>query len=170
MLATLEDTGSQAEAPEPRSGDAMLPASDTDKTLRAASEGPLPRLVTDLAGLIKTAQKQGWLLISLHYTLAETTPAAEPPAKLVASFAPCQRWLHSQRIRQGLARKRAQGARLGRPVTMSDYAIKRIKSERQAGKSLTAIANGLNKDHIPTAQGGQTWHPATIRHTLNRTR
>ena len=169
MLAALEDNGSSAEAPEPRGGDAMLPASDPDKTLRAASEGPLPRLVSDLAGLIETARKQGWLLVSLHYTPAETTAAAEPPAKLVASFAPCQRWLHSQRIRQGLARKRAQGARLGRPPTMSDYAIKRIRNERQAGKSLTQIANGLNKDHIPTAQGGKAWYPATIRHTLNRT-
>jgi DNA invertase Pin-like site-specific DNA recombinase len=106
----------------------------------------------------------------LHYTLAETTPAAQPPAKLVASFAPCQRWLNSQRIRHGLAQKRAQGARLGRPVTMSDYAIKRITSERQAGNSLTQIANGLNNDHIPSAQGGRRWYPATIRHTLNRTR
>ena len=169
MLAALEDTGRSAEAPEPGGDDAMLPASDTDKTLRATSEGPLPRLVSDLTGLIETGQKQGWLLVSLHYTLAETTAAAQPPAKLVASFAPCRHWLHAQRIRQGLARKRAQGARLGRPVTMSDYAIKRIKSERQAGKSLTQIANGLNKDHIPTAQGGQAWYPATIRHTLNRT-
>jgi hypothetical protein len=52
---------------------------------------------------------------------------------------------------------------------MSKYAIDRIHHERAAGKSLTQIANGLNTDQIPTAQGGR-WHPATIRHTLNRTR
>jgi DNA invertase Pin-like site-specific DNA recombinase len=91
-------------------------------------------------------------------------------ATLLASFAPFERWLISQRIRQALALKRVQGVRLGRPPTMSAYAIERIKRERAAGNSLTQIANGLNTDQVPTAQGGRRWHPATIRHTLNRTR
>jgi len=52
---------------------------------------------------------------------------------------------------------------------MSAYAIERIRRERAAGASLTAIANGLNADGIPTAQGGRRWYPATVRHTLNRT-
>ena len=52
---------------------------------------------------------------------------------------------------------------------MSPYAINRIKRERKAGKSLAAIANGLNADRIPTAQGGRRCYPATIRYTLNRT-
>jgi hypothetical protein len=51
---------------------------------------------------------------------------------------------------------------------MSPYTIERIRRERAAGKSLAAIANGLNTDRIPTAQGGHRWHPATIRYTLNR--
>jgi Recombinase len=52
---------------------------------------------------------------------------------------------------------------------MSADAIERIRRERAAGTSLTAIANGLNADAIPTAQGGRRWYPATVRHTLNRT-
>jgi Recombinase len=52
---------------------------------------------------------------------------------------------------------------------MSTYAIERITREHAAGHSLTQIANGLNTDHIPTAQGGRRRYPATIRHTLNRT-
>src|SRR5712691_3903722 len=63
--------------------------------------------------------------------------------------------------RQALALKRSQGVRLGRPPTMSPYAIERIRRERAAGKSLAAIANGLNADRIPTAQGGRRWYPAT---------
>jgi hypothetical protein len=51
---------------------------------------------------------------------------------------------------------------------MSTYAIERITRERAAGHSLTQIANGLNTDQVPTAQGGRRWYPATIRHTLNR--
>jgi hypothetical protein len=52
---------------------------------------------------------------------------------------------------------------------MSPYALERIRRERAAGKSLTAIANALNADRIPTAQGGRRWYPATIRYTLSRT-
>src|SRR6266571_1986804 len=97
------------------------------------------------------------------------TTAAEPSATLLAAFAPCEQQLIAKRTRKALATKRAQGVRLGRPPTISAYAIERIRRERTAGKSLAAIANGLNSDHIPTAQGGRRWYPATIRHTLNRT-
>ena len=51
---------------------------------------------------------------------------------------------------------------------MSPYAIERIRRERAAGKSLTAIANGLNTDRVPTAQGGRRCYPATVRYTLGR--
>jgi hypothetical protein len=46
--------------------------------------------------------------------------------------------------------------------TISPYAIDRIRRERTAGNSLAAIANGLNADRVPTAQGGRRWYPATI--------
>ena len=86
---------------------------------------------------------------------------------VLAGFAPQgERRLISQRTRRALARARAQGVRLGRPPTMSPYAIARIRRERAAGTSLAAIANGLNADRIPTAQGGRRWYPATVRYTL----
>jgi DNA invertase Pin-like site-specific DNA recombinase len=142
---------------------------DGPKALVAANMGPLSRLVADLSTLIATAHKQGWALVALDCTLDRTKTAKEPEATLLASFAPCERQLISQRIRQALALKRDQGVRLGRPTTTSPYAIERIRRERAAGKSLTQIANGLNTDRVPTAQGGRAWYPATIRHTLNRT-
>jgi DNA invertase Pin-like site-specific DNA recombinase len=89
---------------------------------------------------------------------------------VLATFAPCERRSISERTRAALALKRAQGVRLGRPPQMSQYAIERIRRERAAGRSLAAIANGLNADRIPTAQGGRRWYPATVRYTLNRTR
>jgi hypothetical protein len=48
-------------------------------------------------------------------------------------------------------------------------AAKRVRLDRAAGRSLAAIANGLNADRIPTAQGGRRWYPGTVRYTLNRT-
>ena len=88
---------------------------------------------------------------------------------MLATFAQFERRLISERTRAALACTRAQGVRLGRPPQqMSQYAIERIRRERAAGSSLAAIANGLNADRIPTAQGGRRWYPATIRYTLNR--
>ncbi len=108
------------------------------------------------------------MLVALDCTLEQTTPAGEQVANLLATFAQCERRLISQRTRLALARKRAQGVRLGRPPRMSPYAIERIRRERAAGKSLTAIANGLNTDRVPTAQGGRRCYPATVRYTLGR--
>ena len=122
----------------------------------------------DLASLMATAQKQGWALVALDCAVQTTTPAGEALANALATFAQVERRLISRRTRQALQRKRSQGIRLGRPPQMSQYAIDRIRRERAAGKSLAAIANGLNADRIPTAQGGRRWYPATIRYTLNR--
>ncbi len=139
------------------------------KVLVAAKRGRLCRSLLDLSALIASAQKQAWALVALDCALETTTPAGEPLATVLAGFAQFERRLISQRTRQALALKRAQGVRLGRPPTMSPYALERIGRERAAGKSLTAIANGLNADRIPTAQGGRRWYPATVRYTLSRT-
>jgi len=143
-------------------------ASGDAKALVARKRDNPARLLLDLACLLASAQKRGWALVALDCALAPRTPGGEALVNVLCSFAPCERGLSSQRIRQALARKRAQGVRLGRPPTMSPYAINRIRTERAAGKSLAAIANGLNADHIPTAQGGRRWYPASVRYTLKR--
>jgi len=140
------------------------------KALVVAKRDRLSRSLQEISALIASAHKQGWALVALDCTLATTTAAGEPCGNVLAGFAPFERRLISQRTREALAQKRAQGVRLGRPPTMSPYAIDRIRRERAAGNSLTAIANGLNTDRIPTAQGGRRWYPATVRHTLNRAR
>ena len=139
------------------------------KALVAAKQDTLPQLLLDLAALLASAQTQGWALVALDCAPDPARPAGDANPKLVAAFAPFEQRLISQRTRQALARRRAQGVRLGRPPTIAPHLIKRIQRERAAGRSLAAIANGLNADRIPTAQGGRRWYPATIRYTLNRT-
>ena len=46
--------------------------------------------------------------------------------------------------------------------------VEQIKRERAEGKSLRAIADGLNADAVATAHGGERWYPATVRAVLNR--
>ena len=154
----------------PQEGTSRAKEGPADKqALVAAKLDRLSRSMLGLASLIATAQKQGWALVALDCALVPTTPAGEATANVLATFAQFERGLISKRTRQALALKRSQGVRLGRPPTISQYVINRIKRERAAGKSLAVIANGLNTDRIPTAQGGRRWYPATIRYTLNRT-
>jgi len=137
--------------------------------LVAAKRVRLDRALGELAALLASAQRQGWALVALDCTPATTSPAGEASASVLATFAHCERRSISERTRAALARKRAQGVRLGRPPPMSQHAIERIRRERAAGRSLAAIANGLDADRIPTAQGGRLWYPATVRYTLKRT-
>jgi hypothetical protein len=58
--------------------------------------------------------------------------------------------------------------RVGRPPTLPTKVVRRIQRERAAGKTLAAIAEGLNAAGVATAQGGQRWYPGTVRYTLRR--
>jgi DNA invertase Pin-like site-specific DNA recombinase len=170
LLELVEDAPRSAnERKRPGVEEALQVLESADAmALVAAKQVGLSQAMLDLASLVAAAQKQGWALVALDCTLATTTPARAAIANVLATFAPCERRLISQRIRQALALKRAQGVRLGRPPTMSPYVIERIRRERKAGKSLAAIANGLNTDRVPTAQGGRRWYPSTVRYTLSR--
>ena len=170
-LAAVEQAGLSAEQLHGLGSEETLRLLEAGaaEALLVAKRGRLCRLLAELNALLASAHGQGWTLTGLACSPDPSGPAGEPRGQLLAGFAPCQARLHSQQIRQALAQRRAQGVRLGRPPSMDTYVIKRIQREHAAGKSLSAIANGLNADRIPTAQDGRQWYPATIRHTLNRT-
>ena len=169
LLEALEPAGLSAKDLQSGIQDTQRVRERADAQALVAAKRDLPsRVLADLASLMASAQKRGFALVALDCSLETTTTPAREAMGVLASFAPHERGLHSQRIRRALAAKRAQGVRLGRPRTMSPYARERIRRERAAGKSLAAIANGLNADRIPTAQGGARWYPATVRYTLKR--
>jgi DNA invertase Pin-like site-specific DNA recombinase len=96
------------------------------------------------------------------------TPPGEAMANMRATFAQFERRLVSQRTREALAVKRASGVRLGRPPTVPQATVRRIQHQRERGDSLRAIAESLNQDNVPTAQGGAQWYAATVRGILAR--
>jgi DNA invertase Pin-like site-specific DNA recombinase len=122
----------------------------------------------DFTGLMAKAQKQGWALVALDCAVDTTTPAGEAMANVLATFAQFERRLISQRTRDALAVKKAQGVRMGRPATLPTRVVRRIQRERAKGKTFAAIADRLNADRVPTAQGGRLWYPATVRHVASR--
>src|SRR5207237_4268041 len=75
----------------------------------------LSRSMIDFTAVMAMAHKQGWALVALDCAVDTTTPAGEAMANMLATFAQFERRLICQRTREGLAVKRAQGLRLGRP-------------------------------------------------------
>jgi hypothetical protein len=67
--------------------------------------------------------------------------------------------------RPGRPRRRAR-APGGRPAVPAEVS-ERIRAARDAGRSLREIAEQLNAEGTPTAQGGTRWWPSTVRWVLN---
>ena len=70
--------------------------------------------------------------------------------------------------KDAMAVKKAEGTRIGRPPTLPQDVVQRIKRQRARGDSLRKIADDLNKAGTPTAQGGVRWYAGTVAYTLKR--
>jgi hypothetical protein len=62
-----------------------------------------------------------------------------------------------------------QPLRSGRTSTLPPDVVARIIHERSQGTSLREVARQLNRDGVPTGQGGRQWWPSTVRSVLLRT-
>jgi DNA invertase Pin-like site-specific DNA recombinase len=129
----------------------------------------LSRSLLDFAGIIARANRAGWNLVALDLGVDLSTPSGKFIANVMASAAEWERELISQRTKDGLAVKRAQGVRLGRPPAIDPEIEGRIQAMREDGLTMQAIADQLNQDGTPTAQGG-TWYPSTLKRVLDRSR
>jgi hypothetical protein len=56
----------------------------------------------------------------------------------------------------------------GRRSVLPTDVVERIRREDAAGASLAEVARRLNRDGIPTGQGGRQWWPSTVRAILLR--
>jgi DNA invertase Pin-like site-specific DNA recombinase len=126
----------------------------------------LSRSMVDFSTLMAKATRENWALVALDCAVDTTTPAGEAMANVLATFAQFERRLIGQRTREALAQKRAQGVQLGRPRQLPEKVRKRIKRRRAAGLTLQRIADELNRDGVPTAQGGARWRPSSVRAVL----
>lgn len=123
----------------------------------------LTRSVHDATGLMIEADKGGWGLVALDAPVDTTTPQGAAMAQVLAVFAELERRLIGKRTKAALAIKRANGVRLGRPPSLPASVVDRIVAARAAGGSWSAIGRELDAQGVPTAQGGRSWYPATVR-------
>ncbi|MGY1719291.1 recombinase family protein [Blastococcus sp. SYSU DS0552] len=126
------------------------------------------RSVADFAALVCRANTKGWALVVLDIGLDLTTPMGKFTANVLCAAAELERDMISQRTRDGLAAARAKGVRIGGPRVLPDDVADRITELRQGGATLTAIADRLNGEGVPTAKGGDRWWPSSVRAILNR--
>jgi hypothetical protein len=49
---------------------------------------------------------------------------------------------------------------------MDPSVLQRIVELREEGSSMTAIADRLNDEGVPTTRGGRCWYPSTVRSAL----
>jgi DNA invertase Pin-like site-specific DNA recombinase len=125
----------------------------------------LSRSLVDFASLLADAKHHGYNIVALDLGVDLSTPAGEFLASVMASAAQWERRIISQRTRDALAVKRAQGVRLGRPREMSTDAIRRIHELRESGLTVAAIARQLDAEQMPTPRGGK-WESHGVNRAL----
>ena len=128
----------------------------------------LSRSVADFAHLLDLAKRQGWTVAVLDADVDTSTPSGEFLVNVLASASQYERRIIGARTRDALAQRRRQGVRLGRPPTLPKSVTARIVRERNSGSSLRKIAEGLNRDGVPTAHGGKQWHASTVANVFQR--
>ncbi|HYN69321.1 MAG TPA: recombinase family protein [Candidatus Eisenbacteria bacterium] len=137
-------------------------------TLVVSKLDRLSRSMLDFAALMDRASREHWALVALDVGVDTTTPSGEMLANVLAVFAQFERRLIGERTKAALAAKKAQGIQLGRPRLIPGEVVGRILAERSTGATLRAIVAGLNRDSVPTAMGGHSWHVGSVQAVLRQ--
>jgi DNA invertase Pin-like site-specific DNA recombinase len=171
LVDVIEDvaSGKNLKRPGIQRALAMLAKGQADG-LVCAKLDRLGRDVGDFADLLKRSTKERWALRLLDLDIDTSTSMGEAAAFVIAAFAQAERKRIGERTREGLAVKRAEGVRLGRPrsAKVSKATVERIRRQRSRGWSLQRIADKLNAGGVPTAAGGSEWRPSSVQAILNR--
>jgi DNA invertase Pin-like site-specific DNA recombinase len=156
-------SGKSLERPGVKRALAELDAGNADILLIAKLDR-LTRSNLDGATVMAQAKAGGWSLVACDTSgIDMSTPVGEIVTTILVGMATFERRLIGERTKAALAEKKAAGVRLGPKRAVSEPIIQRILQERGQGRSLPAIAAGLEADGIPTARKGKRWYPSTIK-------
>jgi DNA invertase Pin-like site-specific DNA recombinase len=163
----VDDGFSGARSDRPALQEALQGLKDgTYGTLVSAKLDRLSRSVVHLGSLLEQAEEEGWSLVLLDFDVDTSKPTGRLVAHVLAAVAEFERQRIRERTREALAQVKAQGTRLGRPRQLPEKVVTRVVSARGEGRTLQQIANHLNADRVPTAQGGRQWWPSTVAGVL----
>jgi hypothetical protein len=121
---------------------------------------PAPTILAELVTLVDAAAGMKWALARLSL---ESGQRAAPEVVITAIFERRLEAVIGAATREALARRTAEGVRLGRQPLIPDTILAQITRERNAGKGYSQIARELQAAGVPTAQGGREWYASTVR-------
>jgi DNA invertase Pin-like site-specific DNA recombinase len=121
------------------------------------------RGLRDTLDLHADATRYGWQLVCCDGDVDTTTPSGILHFQMKAAFAEYERNLISQRTKEALSAKRAQGVKLGRPSALDASIVALVRSHRTQGATLRRIAELLQEQQILTATGNTSWHACTVK-------
>jgi DNA invertase Pin-like site-specific DNA recombinase len=161
-----------------KGSDALERRPQLTAALKAAKQHKAPIIVAKLDRLSRDVHFiSGLMSHKTPFIVAELGADADPfMLHLYAALAEKERRLISQRTRDALAAKKAQGVKLGGlnagGERSRDAALDRAEQLRPifaelAGMSARAIAAVLNERQIPTPAGG-AWHSVTVIRVMKR--
>lgn len=160
-------SGSVAPQNRPALSEALaLLAKCRSGVLLVAKGDRIARKTADLLALRELSERQGWTLSAADGSVDWATAHGRAMSTVMGAFAELERDLIRSRTKEGLAAKREAGVRLGRPASLSAEIRERIATERQSGRTMQGIADGLNADGVPTARGGAVWRSSTVNAVL----
>lgn len=130
----------------------------------------LARSTKDFLNIIDRANTNKWRLIMLDLNLDTATYQGRFVVTIMSALAEMERGIIAERQKDVHKDRRARGVVWGvdmGPKNKTPEEIKkRVSDERAAGKSYQKIADGLNRDNVPT-QNGRKWYPTTVKNLLD---
>jgi DNA invertase Pin-like site-specific DNA recombinase len=130
----------------------------------------LARSTTDFLSIIDRANANNWRLVMLDLKLDTATYQGRFVVTIMSALAEMERGIIAERQKDVHKDRRARGLVWGvdlGPKNKTPEEIKqRITSERFSGASYRQIAEGLNRDGVPT-QNGRQWHPTTVKNLFD---
>lgn len=128
----------------------------------------LARSTRDFLSIIDHSQKYHWRLVLLDFNLDTESASSRFVVTIMSALAEMERNIIASRQKDVHQDRRNSGKRwgidLGPLPLVEETIVERIEKERQLGLSYKSIADGLNKDEIPTVLKGKKWYASTIRH------
>lgn len=165
----IADEGVSGSVPpdaRPALGAALAQLDANGGTLIIAKGDRIARRASDLLALVERARTHNWALVAVDGSVDTSSPLSVAMTTVGAAFAQLELDTIRARTREGMMALKESGVRLGRPTALPDAVRSRIAQERAQGRTLTAIADGLTKDGVPTALGRARWYPTTVRNVL----
>jgi len=129
----------------------------------------LARSTQDFLSVVDRANKNGWRLVMLDLNLDTSTYQGRFVVTIMSALAEMERGIIAARQKDVHEDRRKRGVVWGvdmGPMNKTPEEVKqRVTSERALGLSYQKIADGLNRDQVPT-QNGRKWYPTTVKNLL----